>query len=254
MPLQLVVDKLDSVPEPLRAEYTEKDGKFHLNVDGLEDTGGLKTALQKERDARKAAEKEIAAWKKSGKSAEEIAELVAAQTKADEEAARKAGNFDALLKQHKEKSDAEIAQARAERDAAFGSERSAIIENRVMTALTKAKATTEGMDLLTERLGKRIHIETVDGKRVTTIMQTDGKTPLAGSNADGSASYDDLVTEAKKAWPSLFEGTGAGGGGKQPNASGGKQGDKTITRAEYDKLSPHEQRQKVHVDKFKLVD
>ena len=35
MPLSLIVENLEQVPEPLREEYTEKDGKFHLNVDGV---------------------------------------------------------------------------------------------------------------------------------------------------------------------------------------------------------------------------
>jgi hypothetical protein len=35
MPLALIVDSLDSVPEALRGEYAAKDGKFMLSVDGL---------------------------------------------------------------------------------------------------------------------------------------------------------------------------------------------------------------------------
>lgn len=257
MPLALIVEKLESIPEAQRALYVADGDKFKLDVDGLpapEDTAGLKSALEKERTARKALDKEIAAFKKTGKTPDEIAEFVAEKETAAAEALKKSGNFEAILKQHNDKAAAALKLATDERDAAFGSERSAIIENRVMTALTKAKATSEGMDLLTERLGKRIHIETIEGKRVTTIMQADGKTPLAGSGTDGAATYDDLVKEAVKAWPSLFEGTGAGGGGKSPKDAGGTGGDKTITRAEFDKLQPHEQRHKLQVDKLKLVD
>lgn len=35
MALKPVVDSLDAVPEALRGEYTERDGKFHLAVEGL---------------------------------------------------------------------------------------------------------------------------------------------------------------------------------------------------------------------------
>lgn len=238
MALALTVDSLDTVPEALRAAYVPDGDKFKLDAE-IEDTAGLKSALQKERDLVKTHKAELAAFKKTGKTPEEIAEFAAAQEAAAAELAKKSGNFDSILKQKQDAWAAEKAAIAAERDAAFGSERSAIIENRVMTALTKAKATGEGMDLLTERLGKRIHIETVDGKRVTTIMQADGKTPLAGSGTDGAATYDDLVTEAKKSWPSLFEGTGAGGSGT-PNGKGGKPGDKTITRAAFDALGPLE--------------
>jgi hypothetical protein len=38
MPLDLIVDTIDAVPEAFRGEYTEKEGKFHLAVTGLEKT------------------------------------------------------------------------------------------------------------------------------------------------------------------------------------------------------------------------
>lgn len=243
MPLAAIVESIDSVPEAFRSEYTEKDGKFHLNVEGLEDTGALKLTLQKERDARKALEKDVAAWKKLGKTPDEIAELTAAKEREAEEAAKKAGNFDAILKQHQDKWSGEKSSLEMELNAARASERSAIIETSVMGALTKFKATPEGIDLLTERLGRRIKFETVDGKRQVHIMQADGETPMIGSGANGSATFDDLVKEAAKNYPSLFEGTGAGGGGKSPKDAGGSG--KTITRKEFESLSPVEQREKL---------
>jgi hypothetical protein len=121
-----------------------------------------------------------------------------------------------------------------------------------MGALTKAKATAEGVDLLTERLGKRIKFETVDGKRKIQIMQADGETPLAGKGADGAATFDDLVTEAVKTWPSLFEGSGAGGGGTPPKGNGGGAAGKTITRADFEKLGPMERVAKLKT--HKLID
>lgn len=43
MALKLVVDSLDGVDETLHSVYQQKDdGKYHLSVDGLEDTTGLK--------------------------------------------------------------------------------------------------------------------------------------------------------------------------------------------------------------------
>lgn len=62
MALKFVVDTLEGIDEGLHGEYEERDGKFHLKVDGLpahEDVGGLKSALQKEREARSKAEKRI---------------------------------------------------------------------------------------------------------------------------------------------------------------------------------------------------
>ena len=48
-----------------------------------------------------------------------------------------------------------------------------------------------------------------------------------------------MVKEATAKWPSLFKGTGAGGGGKQPNSAGGTG--RTITRQAFDALPPAEQ-------------
>ena len=57
MSLQLTVDTIDSLPEAVREFYEERDGKFSLKVEGIEDTSGLKSALKREREAREAAEK-----------------------------------------------------------------------------------------------------------------------------------------------------------------------------------------------------
>ncbi|OGB23345.1 MAG: hypothetical protein A3I66_01380 [Burkholderiales bacterium RIFCSPLOWO2_02_FULL_57_36] len=54
--LPLTVDALDTVPEAHRALYVEKDGKFHLDITGLEDTTNLKSALEKERKAARDAD------------------------------------------------------------------------------------------------------------------------------------------------------------------------------------------------------
>jgi hypothetical protein len=257
MALALTVDAIDSVPEAQRALYVEKEGKYHLDVDGLPDVSGLKTALEKERAANKANAKDIAAWKGLGKSADEIAALVAEKEAAAEEALKKAGKHDQILadklaqaaRERKEEADA----LRAERDAANADARQAIVETRVTTALTKAKATQEGLDLLAERLGKRIKVEMVNGKRVTSIMQADGETPMIGSEKDGSANFDDLVKEAVKTYPSLFEGTGAGGSGTDQKNQRRDAGAKTITLADFHALGPIERAAKMK-EGFKVVD
>ena len=57
--LQRRIEKLDDVAEGIRGDYTERDGAFYLQVDGDDDTSGLKTALQSERKARKDAKKDL---------------------------------------------------------------------------------------------------------------------------------------------------------------------------------------------------
>lgn len=222
MALPLVVDSLDEITnEAARGAYVEKEGKFHLDIDPPEDTSGLKTALNSERQLRAKHEKSVKAWEKLGKTPEEIAELLEVQRAKDEEAAKKAGDFDKLLKQHKDQWATREKELLDEVNAARSSERSAVVENNLLGALTKLNVTEEGAELLPERLSNRIKFETVNGKRVLKIMQADGETPMAGGGADGTATIDDLVKEAIKKYPSLFKGSGAGGGGKPPGDKGG---------------------------------
>jgi hypothetical protein len=47
MALKYEVTSLDGVPEPIRGEYVEADGKFRLNVSGLDDTRALKAAHER---------------------------------------------------------------------------------------------------------------------------------------------------------------------------------------------------------------
>jgi len=57
MALKFELDSIDDLPEAVQAEYTEKDGKYVLNVEGAftaEDRNKLQKALGKERDEHKA--------------------------------------------------------------------------------------------------------------------------------------------------------------------------------------------------------
>lgn len=253
MALQLTVDSLDTVDEPFRDLYEADGEKFKLKVEGLEDTSGLKSALDKERKANREAAAKIKKWESLGKTDDEIAELLAKQEEDERKKAEGEGDFDKILGQHKSKWDKEKADLEAELNASRSSERNAIIETSVLGALTKAGATEEGVDLLPERLAARIHLETVDGKRVLKIMQADGETPMAGAGKDGLATFDDLVKEASTKWPSLFKGSGNSGSGKQPGNGGGSDKAKTITRADFDKLGPLDRAAKIK-EGFTLVD
>lgn len=240
MTLKMSVDTIDEVPEAVRSFYEEKDGKFALKVDGLEDTTALKGALEKERKAARDALKLAKQYEGLGLSADEIKALVDAKAKADHDAAAKAGDFDKILNQHRTAWEKDKATLEAELTAARASERSAIIGTSLMAALTKAGATEEGIDLMPDRLASRVKFETEDGQRVVKIMAADGETPMAGSGKGGLATFDDLVKEALTKWPSLFKASGAGGGGKQPNSRAGGAGNSSMSKAEFEKLPAKE--------------
>jgi hypothetical protein len=57
MTLQLTVDTLHAIPEAQRALYVEKEGKFHLDVEGRENWPKEKAALEAELHATRASER-----------------------------------------------------------------------------------------------------------------------------------------------------------------------------------------------------
>jgi len=67
MTLPATVDRLEDLPEAVREHYVAtEDGRFRLDADGVEDVAGLKSALDKERAARKALKAELATRDEAG--------------------------------------------------------------------------------------------------------------------------------------------------------------------------------------------
>jgi hypothetical protein len=217
MALPYSVDTIESIPEAFRGEYTEKDGKFVLSLDGVADHFVPKSDWEKINRESTERRHQLTAWKKLGESPEKAAEAFETQ----KQLAAQAGDGAAILQQHKTAWEQEKASFESEINASRASERSAIVGERLNTALAKAGATETGLEFLPVRYGDRIKFETVNGKRVLKIMKADGETPMAGSGEGGGATLDDLVKEAIKKHPDLFKGLGAGGGGKLPNENGG---------------------------------
>lgn len=239
MTLKLELDSLEGLDDTTKALYEEADGKFKLAVEGLEDTSGLTSALAAERKRAKEAERKAAAFERAGKTPEEIQEFVQAQQKRDEDDAKKRGDFEAIRKQDAEKHKAEYDELASELERTRASERSAIIETQLTNSLAKAGFTEEGLGLLPGVLSNRIKIETIDGNRKVQILQEDGETPLAGSNKDGTANFEDLAKQVATRYPSLVSSTAKGGSGKQPG-SAGRSDQKQMLRSEFEGLSAAE--------------
>jgi len=235
MSLPILADTLDAIPEAAHTFYEVSDGKYKLKVEGLEDTAGLKSALTAERTAKKEFEKAAKRWQ--GLDFDEIQTILREREDAKLKTAKETGDFDTILNQHKSKWQQELDALKAERDALAAAERAATVGNTLVNALAKAGVTEEGLELLQDRLARRIKSETADGKRLHRVMAADGVTPLAGSASDGFATLDDLVGEARNTYPSLFKGTGAGGSGTPPSKVAGS-GVSTITRKTFETMTP----------------
>lgn len=252
MALPPIVDSLDSIPEAARGAYVADGDKFKLDVE-LPDVTGLKRALESERGMNKSVKDKVAAWEKLGKSPDEIEEMLTAERTKAEQLAIKAGKFDEVLAKklgdQKLEYDGKISVAEKQRQSALKIAEQAVVNTSLATALTKAKASAEGMIALPKLIGDRVKIEfDDDGNASSTILDVDGK-PMVGSMPNGLANYDDLVKDAMKTYSSLFDASGAGGGGT-PSKGGGKPGDKTIKRVDFDNLGPVEKAATVKTHKI----
>lgn len=225
MALKLEVDSLDSVPEALRAEYAADGAKFRLKVDGIEDTSGLKTALQKERTERQAKEKTVKQWEKFGKTPEEIEALLDAQAKLDEDKATKAGEWDKLRAQMNTKHAEEI-KARDDKLAAKDkSLHRFLIDSQATAALAAAKGVP---DLLLPHVQRHVRVAENNGEFTVQVVNAAGEPRVNGKGEPLSIS--DLVSEMKQSeiFGRAFDGSGQSGSGTQPaNGSGGTPNVKT---------------------------
>ncbi len=223
--LELVVNSLETVAENLRPLYMADGDKFKLQVKGIEDTSGLKSALQKERAAREAKEKQVKAWEKFGKSPDEIEALLDAQHKLDEEKAAKAGEWDKLKLQMNQKHAEEIKA----RDDLLQNERKANHRYLIDSQATAAIAAARGVpDLLLPHVQRHVRVVQQNGENIVQVVNAAGD-PRVNGKGD-ALSIADLVTEMKQSeiYGRAFDGSGQSGGGTPPaNGSGGTPNVKT---------------------------
>lgn len=242
MALKAILESLDGIDDATKALYVEKDGKFLLDVEGvdgfaLEDVNGLKTALGKERTTRENLEKQIVKFKdidpdRARAALEELEELkkLDPEKEADKIANAK---VEAAKAQLLEKHNGEITS----RDERIGhltkTVEGLLIDAAAMSALAEAKGSVE---LLLPHVRSHTRVKEVDGKFAVEVVDKDGNAKIA--DAKGTPmDIAGLVAEMKgsDAFGRAFEGSGQSGSGKQPGAGGGnapKRGNFGGTREE----------------------
>ena len=205
-----------SLDETLKGLYKEKDGKFHLDVDGDDN---LAAALATERAERAKLEKQVKGWKALGKTEEEISELIANHAKLEEESAKKSGNWDQLRAQLEEKHKKELDAKSAEVEKLKTALSSALVDTQALAAIGAHKGIA---DLLLPHVRSQIRVVEEDGKFQTRVFNPDG-TPKLGTGPSGMATIEDLVLEMKghSVFGRAFDGEGKGGSGKESGNGGG---------------------------------
>ena len=233
MPLKYAVKTLDEVEEAHRPLYVEdKEVGFRLAVDGIDDPAELRRAKQREKEAREAAEKKLKEIEKSSAEAAEAARL------AQEDAARKAGNVDALEKSWQQKHEKALADLRAEyepRVTTLSSSIEKLLVDNVAAGIAREIALPGHDALLLPHLKGRLRAEVRDGQHTTVVVDADGK-PSAMTVAELAKE----MASNKVFAPVLVGSQGSGGGAGGQNKGGGAASAKQIKRSDFEALSPIE--------------
>lgn len=229
-------------PEGAVAEHYEEDGgKYYLKVEpvdgfALENISGLKSALSKELERRKEAEGKL---KKFGgidpddarEAISKLEELSAVDPKAEADKIA-AAKIDAAVKkmaaQHKEEVERLKGSIQSQREQ---------LDKLVRTdAITKAIIAADGnVDLLGPLINQHTRIND-DGR--LELVDTDGLPMLA--NSGKPLELEEYVTQLKndRRFGGAFKSSGAAGSGAHPKTAGGESGAVTMSRADFEALTP----------------
>jgi hypothetical protein len=240
MALALSVAKLDDVAEAVRGLYVEKDGKFQLDVDGIEDTSGLKSALQAERkavkdakDAAKALEEKFA-----GLDPAKVREMMAKLDQDGEAALIAAGKIDEVIAKRSEKLRAELQRQVDEAQGAVkaANERTTkysqrVLDDRIKDAVigkVHVSAIKNGDVMRAAR-----EIFSLDDEGNAIQLGADGK-PVLGKDGKTPFSPAEWIESMAEQAPHWFPAGGSGGG--SGGSGGGQGGGKTMKRSAFDAL------------------
>lgn len=239
MALQFVVDSLEALPEAVRPLYEQDGDKFRLQLDGYEDPAGLKSALQKEREAAKSAQKQASAWAQLGKTPEEIQQLVEAQRKAEEDKLKGSGEWDKLKAQMLEQTAKEREQLEGKLKSKDAAIERHLIDSQAVAAISEMKGVPA---LLLPHVKAAVRVVDDNGEYVTRVVDAQGNPRVNGKGE--FLSIKDLVSEMRQSevFGRAFEPTGTTGSGAQGGAASGS---KRMTQAAFDALPPKQRAAKM---------
>ena len=228
-PLPTVFDSLDAVPEAIREHYTEREGKFYLEVDKPENVA---TGLAKKRDVvlreKKALAEKLSAYESRfrGKTIEEIEAIITSAEQAETETARKEGNLDKVIERFKTTEQQLKDAHKAEKDQLISQLNKFKIDDRLRKAALDGGVIREIADDVVDLIRKRTQL--TEGDQLV-ILDKEGGDPL-------SVSVEKFFADVfKQERPHYYEASGAGGSGA---SNGGKQ--HLTRRVDFSKLSPTE--------------
>ncbi len=211
MALKATIESLDGLPADVAKEYKEgDDGKFHLDIDGLEDhpgVGALKRAKDHEKQGR---------HKAQGKVAELETQIQELQQKLDD--AGDTGKADEQTRTKLQRQIDNLTKQLADETGALTGELNTLLVDNV--ALSIAQELSDTPDLLLPHIRARLVAEKDEttGKRVTKVKDANGEV--------GSATIEEFKKElsGRKEWAAVLRGSKGTGSGAPGSGQGGGQG------------------------------
>lgn len=213
MALKARVDSLEGVPEEAHDFYTQDGDGYRLDVEGVEfkeDVQGLKSALEKERDARKALEGKLP----KDFDPDEYKTLKQQAKEREKREAEERGEWEKLreqLKQEHQETVEELKQEMRKREAAISN---LTVDRELTEAISRVGVRDEyrpAVKALLERLGPTVE-QNGDGYRGVIPDEVHGNKPIA--------EYVEEWAESEEAEPFLAA-TNATGGGASGRSPGG---------------------------------
>lgn len=225
MALNLVVEKLEAVPEAVRALYVERDGKYHLDVDGVPDVTGLKSALESERASAKAeakAKKELEA-RYSGIDPDKYRQIMSKFEGEEEAQLIAAGNLDEVVAKRAAKRDTDwqkkldaVSQAAESEKARAEKFLGRVLDDQIRAAVN-GKVHEKAVE---DALFRARMMFTLDDNGYAVQKDSDGAIVIGkdGKNPFTPAEWIESMRDAAPHW---FPATGSGSGAQQHNLTGG---------------------------------
>ena len=229
-------EEFQTVPESVRGFYKKSGDSYLLDAEGVEDVSGLKTALEKERESKKAAEraaKELSA-RFGDLDPDEAKRALAKLHELEDKNLLDAGKVDELVQKRTErmrldheaqikKYAQELESERTEKTKLSGRLSEVLIDSGLREAAVKAgvKATA----LLDLQLRGRNIWKLKEGQPVP--VRDDGSV-VFGKNPQAPMTMDEWVASLQTEAPHLFETNK--GAGSEPTNRGATGGRVTLTR------------------------
>jgi hypothetical protein len=238
MALELTIEKPEDVDESIRALYVEKDGKYHLDISGLDKVteesvrNAVATATRK---ANKEAQEERLKrkqYEKLGMTPEQIeeaiTELQTLREKREEDDTKvkmDKGQWDALKQQMNEKHSVEVNKLKAlieDERKKVGELRKRIERHLVTSNAVSAIAEHKGVpQLLLPYVTNHIKVEELENGEFNLKVVDEKGEPLVNGKGD-PLTISEFVggMQSNEVFGRAFEGSGATGGGMRPGNGG----------------------------------